>query len=49
MSVELSCNHSILRNEDLKFELKKDDLGKRCQAVCIIASVNKWLASSVRG
>lgn len=49
MFVELSCNHSVLRNVDLKFEFKKDDLGKRCQAICIIASVNNWLASSIRG
>lgn len=50
MLVELSCSSYILRDENSKFECKKDDLDKiRCQAICIVARVNKWLATSVRG
>lgn len=50
MFVELSYSRYIFRNENLRFEFKKDDLDKiRCQAICIIASVNKWLATSVGG
>lgn len=50
MFVELSCNSYILKNENLKFESKRDDLDKiRCHVIPIIAGVNKWPSSSPRG
>lgn len=50
MFSELSCNSYILKNENLKFELKKEDLDNldkmRGQAMWMMASVNKWPAAS---
>lgn len=46
----MELQYYILRNENLKFEWKKEDVDKTgCQAICIIAKVNRWLASSIGG